>query len=762
MHLDIYSDFVSKISEQDFSNWDDFFFELINEYNKHIDTHLIQDILLRLMERIDELNDYSHIIDYLLSELGLFPYLSNDRLNLKNKLRKSVFLSTTKDKYTFHIRQAEIYNRIISGENIVLSAPTSFGKSLIIEAIIGASIFNNLMIVVPSIALMDELKQKFRNYKDTYKIITQLGQKTSEKNIYIFTQERVLDFEDEFDLDFFVIDEFYKLLPSENNDLGRCERLNSCFKKLLELTRHFYMCGPNIGGLIDGLEEILNCSFVEFPDYKTVATDEYYFPLKSEENKGQPAEQEKERMNHLDFILRNHVKNEQTIIFCKSPPAAYRILNALYNSGLFYNTKVNIELSNWLKENYHPEWLLSNSILKGLAFHHGKLPRSIASQLVQAFNDKRINVLVCTSTLIEGVNTNAKNIIIYDTKISSNDIDSFTFNNIAGRSGRMLKHFVGNVYIIGKKPPEILPNIDIPIITQSDNATDSMLLDVPEKKLTSDNKDKLSKYYTQKVLPVSLLRKHQGIDPDILLRLGNAIEKNCASWHPKMNWKTGRPSFKNIYHLSCILFDFFNLQNYGGGCYTPNQLTVKILNLIEYDTDKLLIESDYNYEYNKKEEKKREAVNKVIEKSKKYGYTQEKTQDEIRKRLNRFKPVSIDNVIQNMFDFKRSLAEFTLPRLILAINDVQKHVFKNYKYKTGDYSTFAYNLESYFNSPLLLTLEEFGIPYPIGKKVINNLKAYEDIDEVIMELETSSEQNYLYNNLTDYEGKVLSGVISKL
>ncbi|WP_140147983.1 DEAD/DEAH box helicase, partial [Vibrio parahaemolyticus] len=148
--------------------------------------------------------------------------------------------------YTFHIKQLEVFTRIMNGENIILSAPTSFGKSLIIEAIVGSRTFNNIMVIVPSIALMDEARHNLSAYKDTYKIITQLSQSPSEKNIYIFTQERFLDLSHDIDLDFFIIDEFYKLHPTMSGDIERCSRLNSCLQKLLSLTKRFYMCGPNI------------------------------------------------------------------------------------------------------------------------------------------------------------------------------------------------------------------------------------------------------------------------------------------------------------------------------------------------------------------------------------------------------------------------------------------------------------------------------------------------------------------------------------
>jgi replicative superfamily II helicase len=42
------------------------------------------------------------------------------------------------DEIVFHRVQAEVYARLMEGENVVLSAPTSFGKSLIIDAVVAS------------------------------------------------------------------------------------------------------------------------------------------------------------------------------------------------------------------------------------------------------------------------------------------------------------------------------------------------------------------------------------------------------------------------------------------------------------------------------------------------------------------------------------------------------------------------------------------------------------------------------------------------
>ena len=56
----------------------------------------------------------------------------------------------------FHRVQAQVYWHLIDGENVILSAPTSFGKSLIIDALIASGKYRRIVLVVPTIAPIDE------------------------------------------------------------------------------------------------------------------------------------------------------------------------------------------------------------------------------------------------------------------------------------------------------------------------------------------------------------------------------------------------------------------------------------------------------------------------------------------------------------------------------------------------------------------------------------------------------------------------------
>ena len=274
-----YQEAKNNLNDPSFEDWDSFLSSLINEFNSHTNNSLVQDVVIRSLERKNEMAG-GFILDHLLGELGLFPYVDKDSSTTKDKIRQSLFTTPQDNEKTFHIRQAEVFHRIMNGENIILSAPTSFGKSLIIEALVASNEFNNMVIVVPTIALIDELKKKLFKYKDKYKIITQVTQQPCERNIYILTQERVLEHKGLSLVDFFIIDEFYKLAPTSQND-DRCDRLNLAFRLLYGKCQRFYMLGPKINGLVSGIEEELRCTFLKFDSYATVATNEYFYPLET-------------------------------------------------------------------------------------------------------------------------------------------------------------------------------------------------------------------------------------------------------------------------------------------------------------------------------------------------------------------------------------------------------------------------------------------------------------------------------------------------
>jgi replicative superfamily II helicase len=114
--------------------------------------------------------------------------------------------------------------------NLIVSAPTSFGKSLLIQEIVASKQYKNIVIIQPTLALLDETRRKLSRYREDYKIIVRTTQKPAEKNLFLLTAERVMEYSEFSAIDFFIIDEFYKLSPKM--DPTRADILNNAFNLL--------------------------------------------------------------------------------------------------------------------------------------------------------------------------------------------------------------------------------------------------------------------------------------------------------------------------------------------------------------------------------------------------------------------------------------------------------------------------------------------------------------------------------------------------
>src|SRR5690606_10785947 len=177
-----------------------------------------RELVIRVLEVQESLShDYRKIVDDLAMQVGLYPYISTrdalEGLSLKNALVHAAHRADGKmADYVLHSSQARVLRKLLNGESIILSAPTSFGKSLLIDVVISAKNFDNVVLIVPTLALVEETRRRMARFVDKYSIITSSNQKLTEKNIFVFTQERFLSMESEIpEVDFFVIDEFYKL-----------------------------------------------------------------------------------------------------------------------------------------------------------------------------------------------------------------------------------------------------------------------------------------------------------------------------------------------------------------------------------------------------------------------------------------------------------------------------------------------------------------------------------------------------------------------
>ena len=649
-----------------------------------IDQSIGQEFVLRLLARIKDFQGMESMIYSLVRQVGLFPYLEEENLSLKDTIAYEVHRpSGFKENIVFHHAQAEVYYTLLREENVVLSAPTSFGKSLIIDSIIASQKHSNIFIIVPTIALIDETRKRLSKFKDLYKIITHPNQSFSQHNIFILTQERAIEIIPDVNVDFFVIDEFYKLSP-QKTDEERCHILNQVFYMLVKKDAQFYLLGPNIEQVTNSLLDNVKFKFIK-TDYKTVVSEHHQIKLKD-------GEDSIERLIEQSSSL-----NDPTLIFCQSPASANKVAKAFSNSNKFERTDENKDLAEWLRSNYHSQWILPDCLEYGIGIHHGKIPRAIAQKCIKLFNEGKIRYLICTSTLIEGVNTKAKNVIVYDNKIARTKFDYFTFNNICGRSGRMGSHFIGHIYLFHEPPAPELPLVDFPIFSQTDDAPEKLLINVDVEDLNESSKRKLKKYFEQDVLSQETLKKNSYIDLDRQLDLANFIQGKLKEIHDLMKWD--QYPTNNQLKLSCMLiwhyFVSSNKRMYGVS--SGKQLHFRLNQFREAGSIKNFITA-------------------IIDAEK------AKTID------------SINCAIELAFDIQRHWINYQFPRYLMSLGDIANDIFRKNNLPLCDYSYFASLVECYFMAPYVIPMDEYGLPIQISKKIGDMIKISSNMDDALEQL----------------------------
>ncbi|WP_439257070.1 DEAD/DEAH box helicase [Lonepinella sp. BR2271] len=714
-----YQELESKLKSKDEIGADNAFVILqsvCNLVNQSPEDIRNQYLVLRVLDRKEEFEPFLEIINGLVSHFGLYPYLDTDVITIKDaiarEMHRPALISNSFDMekdnekesdnienegIVFHRVQAEIFQYLINRENVILSAPTSFGKSALIDSLVQTNIFNNIILIVPTIALIDETRRRLSRFKNDYKIITHASQTHTDRNIFILTQERAIDFPELPQMDILILDEFYKLDPREDTD--RAMTLNHAFYKLKKQSKQFYLLGPNIQNIPEGLPEEFKCRFIR-TDYATVVTE--LIRVTPEKN------DKKHRYDKLLSLCKS--VNEPTLIFCSSPQKAREITQLLVDNCIKKGMGL-LEAAHWVGENYHPEWIFVKGLNAGIGMHHGRIPRALAHLCVKGFNEGKLPFLVCTSTLIEGVNTKAKNIIIFDNMIAKRKYDFFTFNNIRGRSGRMFQYFIGNVYIFNDPPEEELPLVEIPIFSQEDNSSESLLIQIEKEDIKDNAWNRIKKYYQQDILSVDVIRSNSGVNPDNQLELAKYLIQNNEK-NLSLAWSSW-PNYKQLELLCELIWDYLvNASERFAEIRSGKQLAFKI-NQIKNNTIKDIIK------------------NKIDEGAK------------------------ADDAIESELNFTRQWMQFHFPRFAMAVCRIQNEIADRFNAKKADYSFFCGQVENMFSDPALIALDEYGLPFPLAKKIENQLNANGSLDQAISNL-SKIKINEL--ELTPFEEEVIKDV----
>lgn len=115
-------------------------------------------------------------------------------------------------------------------------------------------------------------------------------------------------------------------------------------------------------------------------------------------------------------------------------------------------------LAQLARKGVHSAYQLAPMVEARVAFHYGNMPSLIRAEVERLFRLGKIKFLICTSTLIEGVNLACRTIVVRGPRKGiGKPMDPHDFWNLAGRAGRWGDEFQGNIICIDPTSTDAWP-----------------------------------------------------------------------------------------------------------------------------------------------------------------------------------------------------------------------------------------------------------------------------------------------------------------
>ncbi|MDD3245168.1 MAG: helicase-related protein [Candidatus ainarchaeum sp.] len=483
-----------------------------------------------------------------------------------------------------------------------LTAPTSFGKTYIVSEIIKKMNYKKIVLIFPTLSLLAEnyanlLKDPFYNNYNIH-TLSNFSCCDNAKDVWIYTPERFMTMTDKYmniKFDFVFMDEVYKIdnkFIIDNETAGENER-DTSYRIALSITcersKDFLLAGPyiNIPKNIKeaSINHFLNDNEIINLDYNKIEiVDKEVISVQ---------EKKAYSIDGIDFLITNIDKHKRLEVILNS-------INSIEENSIIYiDTRAKTEsmakalaktrkvltiedVKNWeievsekerfvnfinhLRKCFTHNWVVVECLLKRIGIHHGYIPKYIQKEIIHYFNKGILDCIFSTTTITEGVNTSAKNMIVMSDKKGDKPLKKFDAQNIAGRAGRFIYHYKGRVIAVDNSFEDILNDedsfinhadydksrnkseIDIMIanekyLTDSDRRTKQELLN--EAKQIGIYKDIIEQFKSVSLRDKIILYKSmQQITDEDNIKICNLIKEIN---YRKLNWEGFEVLLRHIY-----------------------------------------------------------------------------------------------------------------------------------------------------------------------------------------------------------------------
>lgn len=427
------------------------------------------------------------VSEAILIQLGNFPGIRTLQKDVGSKyalplsrgtlrIAKEVLHRTNRGDAVLTDAQYAITERMREEDFFSFSGPTSLGKSFIIkDAIYDIARRDDLndrcvVILVPTKALIGQTAADLRELLvevpevnvATYPSLPRLLREKYRRTIFVLTPERLLRYlaRPVREIDYLVVDEAQKIIATNDT------RSSLYYHAIVEATRRFatklVFASPSIqnpelflelfGKATNGALAVRERTVAQqrfFVDL--VSRQQYHFSGLDQQPRrlgSPPAENDA-----VDLVIARSGARKAIVYVNGSSKAAQFALRLSGRLGQTSDSKVD-ELIKHVQQYVHKQYFLGETLKHGVAFHHGKMPQEVREKVEASFADPKspVRYVVCTSTLLEGVNLPAKNIFILSDKHGNSQFTKIDFENLVGRAGRLTYDFSGNVVCVREDP----------------------------------------------------------------------------------------------------------------------------------------------------------------------------------------------------------------------------------------------------------------------------------------------------------------------
>lgn len=489
-------------------------------------------------------------------------------------------------KYRLTRFQKQLWNELKSKKHVAVSAPTSAGKSFLIclNLVYGSALRKGTSVyIVPTLTLLGQVMNDLVHLAQIHSLKLDVRTHLTETNesnhpiVYVVTQERLTDHANLFasikSLNYLIVDEVQNIeraFDVENND----SRAKLLLDVIVDLHDRYspaktVISGPRISEISVLGEKLFRSPCAPVTVTASPVTNICYSitPHSSDKKKIVLTQYSELNLKHISKICDNSIgangfgkslyneayhaylsvilkKNKDTLIF--SPTSGQARKTALRLAGdrpASDNGKLK-SLAQYIEDTVATTYDLAICIRKGVAFHHGKMPHHVRNAIELAICQGLMGTVACTTTLMQGVNIPARNVIMRNPNLFVRGrglerprLSGYEIANLRGRAGRLLRDFVGRTFILdGTSFEEAEEQLSLfqPSVKKMDGSY-STVFEKNRKEIvealtissSSNNRNSLAKYignvlYTEPDGASRLARKGIHISDSDLIRIKRA------------------------------------------------------------------------------------------------------------------------------------------------------------------------------------------------------------------------------------------------